>query len=72
MVTTFVALVACWINWGFGLIVGALLAREMVKKVKGIHYGLLVASAYTGFIIWHAGLSGSIPLKVADGKGVYG
>ncbi len=69
MVTTFVALVACWINWGFGLIVGALLAREMVKKVKGIHYGLLVASAYTGFIIWHAGLSGSIPLKVADGKG---
>ncbi len=69
MVTTFVALVACWINWGFGLIVGALLAREMVKKVKGIHYGLLVASAYTGFIIWHAGLSGSIPLKIADGKG---
>lgn len=69
MVTTFVALIACWINWGFGLIVGALLAREMVKKVKGIHYGLLVASAYTGFIIWHAGLSASIPLKVADAKG---
>lgn len=66
MVTTFVALVACWINWGFGLIVGALLAREMVKKIKGIHYGLLVAAAYTGFIIWHAGLSGSIPLKVAQ------
>ncbi len=69
IVTTFVALVACWINWGFGLIVGALLAREMVKKVRGIHYGLLVASAYTGFIIWHAGLSGSIPLQIADGKG---
>ena len=69
MVTTFVALVACWVNWGFGLIVGALLAREMVQKVKGIHYGLLVASAYTGFIIWHAGLSGSIPLKVADAQG---
>ena len=66
VVTTFVALLACWINWGFGLIVGALLAREMAKKVRGIHYGLLVASAYTGFIIWHAGLSGSIPLKVAE------
>jgi len=66
MVTTFVALVACWINWGFGLIVGALLAREMAKKIKGLHYGLLVASAYTGFIVWHAGISGSIPLKVAD------
>jgi len=69
VVTTFVALVACWINWGFGLIVGALLSREMVKKVKGIHYGLLVASAYTGFIIWHAGLSGSIPLSVASASG---
>lgn len=66
IVTTFVALIACWINWGFGLIVGALLAREMAKKIKGIHYGLLVASAYTGFLIWHAGLSASIPLKVAD------
>lgn len=66
MITTFVALIACWINWGFGLIVGALLAREMAQKVKGVHYGLLVASAYTGFIVWHAGLSGSIPLKVAQ------
>lgn len=72
LVTTFVALVACWINWGFGLIVGALLAREMVKKVRGIHYGLLVAAAYTGFIIWHAGLSASIPLKVADASGFMG
>ena len=66
VITTFVALLACWINWGFGLIVGALLAREMAKKVRGIHYGLLVASAYTGFIVWHGGLSGSIPLKVAE------
>ncbi len=66
VITTFTALLACWINWGFGLIVGALLAREMAKKVRGIHYGLLVASAYTGFIVWHAGLSGSIPLKVAE------
>jgi len=66
VVTTVVAMVACWINWGFGLIVGALLAREMAKDIKGLHYGLLVASAYTGFIVWHAGLSGSIPLKVAD------
>ncbi|MEH6473011.1 MAG: short-chain fatty acid transporter [Halopseudomonas sp.] len=66
---TFVAVIACWINWGFGLIVGALLAREMARNIKGIPYGLLVASAYTGFIVWHAGLSGSIPLKVAASKG---
>ncbi|MBI9092107.1 MAG: short-chain fatty acid transporter [Desulfobacterium sp.] len=66
MVTTFFAMVACWINWGFGLIVGALLAKQMAKRIQGIHYGLLVASAYSGFIVWHAGLSGSIPLKVAQ------
>lgn len=69
LLITFVAVVACWINWGFGLIVGALLARELAKNIKGIPYGLLVASAYTGFIVWHAGLSGSIPLKVAASKG---
>lgn len=66
ILTSFVALVACWINWGFGLIVGALMAKIIGSRVKGVHYGLLVASAYSGFLIWHAGLSGSIPLKVAS------
>jgi short-chain fatty acids transporter len=65
MLVTLVALAACWINWGFGLIVGALMARELAGRVRGIHYPLLVAAAYTGFLVWHAGLSGSIPLKLA-------
>ena len=30
-------------------------------------YPLLIASAYSGFVIWHAGLSGSIPLQLAEG-----
>jgi len=33
ILVTLVALVACWINWGFGLIIGALLAKEIAKKV---------------------------------------
>jgi len=66
VVTTFFTMLACWLNWGFGLIVGALLAKQMAKRIQGIHYGLLVASAYSGFIVWHAGISGSIPLKVAQ------
>lgn len=66
LLTTFVSTIACWINWGFGLIVGALMAKIIGSKVKGVHYGLLVASAYSGFLIWHAGLSASIPLKVAS------
>ncbi len=64
---TFFSIIACWINWGFGLVVGAILAKEIAKQVKGIDYRLLIASAYSGFVIWHAGLSGSIPLTVATG-----
>lgn len=66
MITAFVSVVACWINWGFGLVIGALLAREIAKEVKGIDYRLLIATAYSGFIVWHGGISGSIPLQVAN------
>ncbi|MBN2287500.1 MAG: short-chain fatty acid transporter [Tissierellales bacterium] len=70
LITTFVATVACWINWGFGLIIGALLAKEMARQVKGVDYRLLIASAYSGFIVWHGGLSGSIPLTIASASGL--
>jgi short-chain fatty acids transporter len=59
-----VSLAAHWINWGFGLIVSALLAREIARVVH-VDYRLLIASAYSGFVIWHGGLSGSIPLSIA-------
>ena len=65
IVVTFFSLIACWINWGFGLVVGAILAKEIARQVKGIDYRLLIASAYSGFVIWHAGFSGSIPLALA-------
>lgn len=64
---TFVAVIACWINWGFGLVIGALYARELARQVKGVDYRLLIASAYSGFLVWHSGISGSVPLKVATG-----
>ena len=62
---TFVSLVACWINWGFGLVIGALFAKQIAKTVRGVDYRLLIASAYSGFVIWHGGLAGSIPLSLA-------
>ena len=65
-----VALLASFINWGFGLVIGAIFAREVASKVKGVHYALLIASAYVGFLIWHAGFSGSIPLKIASLTGL--
>ncbi|KLV04268.1 short-chain fatty acid transporter [Photobacterium ganghwense] len=67
-IVTLVSAIACWINWGFGLVVGAIFARELAAKVKGVDYRLLIASAYTGFLFWHAGLSGSIPLALASGS----
>ena len=62
---TAVSAVACWLNWGFGLIVGVIFAKEIARKLQGVDYRLLIASAYSGFVVWHAGLSGSIPLTMA-------
>jgi short-chain fatty acids transporter len=62
---TIVALAASWINWGFGLVIGAIFSRELARQVKNTDYRLLIASAYSGFVVWHGGLSGSIPLTIA-------
>jgi short-chain fatty acids transporter len=71
LAVTFVAIVACWINWGFGLVIGALYARELARQIKTVDYRLLIASAYSGFVVWHSGISGSIPLKLATaGEGL--
>ena len=68
-----VAVVAClagWINWGLGLIVGAVLARKVGERAteRGLplHYGLIGAAGYSGLMVWHGGLSGSAPIKVAE------
>ena len=65
MLVAFCGAIACAINWGFGLVLGAMLAREVARRVKGTDYRLLVASAYMGFLTWHGGLSGSVPLVAA-------
>lgn len=68
-----VAVVAClagWINWGLGLIVGAVLARKVGERATEhglpLHYGLIGAAGYSGLMVWHGGLSGSAPIKVAE------
>ena len=65
VLVTVVSSLACWLNWGFGLIVGVIFAKEMARQLQGVDYRLLIASAYSGFVVWHAGLSGSIPLTMA-------
>jgi len=61
--TALISFVACYLNWGFGLVIGAILAREMGRKVPGLHFPLVVAAAYGGEIV--RGPSSSIPLVVA-------
>ena len=51
---TFVSAIACWLNWGFGLIVGAVFAREVARRLRGVDYRLLIASASSGFVVRHA------------------
>lgn len=67
LMVTFISSIACLINWGFGLVIGAIFAKELAKEVDGVDYRVLIASAYSGFLLWHAGLSGSIPLTLAGG-----
>lgn len=67
IVVTLVSSLASLINWGFGLVIGALFSKEIARKLKGVDYRLLIASAYSGFLVWHGGFSGSIPLQLASG-----
>ena len=55
MLVTFFGSVACVINWGFGLVVGAMFAREVARRVPGSDYPLLIACAYIGFLTWGGG-----------------
>ncbi|MCH7406243.1 short-chain fatty acid transporter [Belliella aquatica] len=70
LVTGMTAIAAGYINWGFGLILGAVLAREigLRGREEGHHfnYPLIAASGYLGMMVWHGGFSGSAPLKVAE------
>ncbi|WP_150461521.1 short-chain fatty acid transporter [Nesterenkonia ebinurensis] len=61
----FVTGVASWFQWGFGLIVGTLIAQKIAVNVRDAHYPLVIAGAYGGFVIYGAGMSATIPLTVA-------
>lgn len=65
---TLVSSIACILNWGFGLVIGAIYAKELARKISKVDYRLLIASAYSGFLLWHGGISGSIPLTLASGN----
>jgi len=53
-----------------GLVAGALLAKSVIDRSRSenaeINPGLIGAAGYMGLLVWHSGLSGSAPLKVAE------
>ena len=57
-------------NWGLALIFGAVLARKVGEYASEngikLNYALIGAAGYSGLMVWHGGLSGSAPLKVAE------
>ncbi|RWU21093.1 short-chain fatty acid transporter [Pseudomonas alkylphenolica] len=65
IVATLVGGIGSYLNWGFGLVVGGVVARKLALHVKGVHYPLIIASAYSGFTLYGLGLSASIPVLIS-------
>lgn len=59
------AMILGWLNWGLGLVAGALVARAVIDRGVA-NKGVVGAAGYMGLLVWHSGISGSAPLKVAE------
>ncbi|MDT0138360.1 TIGR00366 family protein [Acidovorax sp. PRC11] len=65
IVATIVGGVGSYLNWGFGLVIGGIMARKLALKVKGVHYPLIIAAAYSGFTMYSLGFSATIPVLIS-------
>lgn len=63
-----VTIVAGWINWGLGLVIGAVVAVTVSESARRrgirVHFPLAAAAGYTGLLIFGNGFSSSAPLLV--------
>ena len=61
--------VCALLSWGLGLISAGIMARNIGEACRRrgtpIHYPLLVAASFSGFVIWHQGLTSSIAATMA-------
>tara|TARA_B110000003_G_scaffold273245_1_gene310596 strand:- start:945 stop:2288 length:1344 start_codon:yes stop_codon:yes gene_type:complete len=69
-IITFSTLLVSFFNWGLGLIFGAIFARKVGEYARSnnisINYPLIGAAGYSGLMVWHGGISGSAPIKIAE------
>jgi short-chain fatty acids transporter len=67
---TSLTLLVSFFNWGLGLVFGAIFARKVgehaTKKNIPLNYPLIGAAGYSGLMVWHGGISGSAPIKIAE------
>jgi short-chain fatty acids transporter len=66
MMVAVVAILAAFLNWGIGLVTGAVMAVTVSARARArgirVHFPLAAAAGYTGIMIFGAGLSSSAPL----------
>jgi len=62
MIVVLVAGICSWLNWGFGLIVGGLLALEVAKRAPKVDYPYLIGAAYGGLFVGTKDCPGPFPL----------
>lgn len=65
IVATLVGGIGSYLNWGFGLVIGGIVARKLALHVRGVHYPLIIAAAYSGFTLYGLGLSATIPVLIS-------
>lgn len=69
VLVSFTTILVAFLNWGLGLIFGAILARKVGEYAQQhqipINYPIVGAAGYVGLMVWHAGMSGSAPLDAA-------
>ena len=69
-IISFFTIIVSLFNWGLGLIFGAIFARKVAENASNkkinLNYPLIGAAGYSGLMVWHGGLSGSAPIKVAE------
>lgn len=60
-----VSVLSSFLNWGIGIILPAMLAREMCRTVKGVDYRMAIGVSFAGSIVAGMGLSSPVFLMVS-------
>jgi short-chain fatty acids transporter len=65
IVATLVGAIGSYLNWGFGLVIGGIVAQKLARKIRGVHYPLIISAAFSGFTMYGLGLSATIPVLIS-------